>query len=446
MKRIQIMVIVMSVIFVCMIFSQNISKINGIKFAVFTDLHLMALSLNPSGEAFEAYMGVDRKLLDVSSALLERVVDELLETDVEFVLVPGDLTKDGELVSHVEMAAQLKRLTDDGRQVFVITGNHDINNPLAVRFEDSDVSPVDTVSPEEFKAIYHHCGYDGAVSQDKNSLSYVVEPTDWLRIIVMDSCVYADNMLTGYPYTDGVFSEETLDWILKNVQEGREKGQIVIGMMHHSIIPHFSLQELYFNVYILDDWQKAANLFSDNGMHLIFTGHFHSQDVAMYQSVNGNTLYDVQTGSLITYPNPYRIVEINREGVVNIKSFFIEALSGYDDFKSYSQSFVKDGINGLLPTLLKEEMTQQGFPVGIIYSIDQLLNRVFVSQSLSRHTADVMIGFYAGDEQRSEETAQVIKMLKQNLLNPFLVLAGMALDSLSKDAPPPDNNLLIVIE
>jgi hypothetical protein len=57
-----------------------------------------------------------------------------------------------------------------------------------------------------------------------------------------------------------------------------------------------------------------------------------------------------------------------------------------------------------------------------------------------------MIGFYAGDEQRSEETAQVIKMLKENLLNPFLVLAGMALDSLSKDAPPPDNNLLIVIE
>jgi 3',5'-cyclic AMP phosphodiesterase CpdA len=377
------MVIVMSVIFVCMIFSQNISKINGIKFAVFTDLHLMALSLNPSGEAFEAYMGVDRKLLDVSSALLERVVDELLETDVEFVLVPGDLTKDGELVSHVEMAAQLKRLTDDGRQVFVITGNHDINNPNAVRFEETSVSPVDTVSPEDFKAIYHDCGYGLAISLDEYSLSYVAEPTEWLRIIAMDSCVYEDNMIIGHPYTDGVFSEETLNWILSNVQEGREKGQIVIGMMHHSIIPHFSLQETYFNVYILDDWQRVADLFADNGMHLVFTGHFHTQDVAMHQSVNGKTLYDVQTGSLLTYPNPYRIVEINPKGEVAVKSHFIESLSGYDDFKTYSQSFVKDGISGLLPTLLKEGMTQMGFPRGIVYSIDQLLNRVFGNQTLA---------------------------------------------------------------
>ena len=417
-----------------------------VKIAVFSDPHLMALSLNPTGEAFEAYMGADRKLLDVSSALLEKLVDELLETDVELVLVPGDLTKDGELVSHVEVAAQLKRLTDDGRQVYVIPGNHDINNPDAVQFENSAVIQVDTVSPEDFKTIYRHCGYNSAVSEDEHSLSYMVEPFEWLRIIAMDSCVYSDNMITGHPYTDGKFSEETLNWILANVQEGREKGQIVIGMMHHSIIPHFNLQETYFNAYILDDWQKAANLFADNGLHLIFTGHFHTQDVAMYQSLNENTLYDVQTGSLITYPNPYRIVELYRKGEVDIKSYFIETLSGYDDFKAYSQSFVKDGISGLLPALLKEQMTQMGFPRGIIYSIDQLLNSVFGSQTLSQHIADVMTNFYSGDEQPSEETALVIQELKRNLLNPFLVLAGLALDSLSKDAPPADNDLSFMID
>ncbi|MEA1884633.1 MAG: metallophosphoesterase [Thermotogota bacterium] len=446
MKRFQIMIIVISLLFVCVAFSQDILKSDMLKFAVFADPHLMAFSLNPFGEAFDAYMGADRKLLDVSSALLEKVVDELLESDVELVLVPGDLTKDGELVSHVEVAAQLKRLTDDERLCYVIPGNHDINNPHAVRFEDFDVSSVDTVSPEAFKEIYNHCGYNSAISQDEFSLSYMVEPAAWLRIIAMDSCVYADNMITGYPYTDGEFSEETLAWILKNIQEGREKGQIVIGMMHHSIIPHFNLQETYFNAYILDNWQKAANLFADNGMHLIFTGHFHTQDVAMYQSLNGNTLYDVQTGSLITYPNPYRIVEIDQWGEVEIKSYFIETLPGYDDFKTYSQSFVKDGISGLLPALLKEELTQMGFPRGIIYSIDQLLNRVFGSQSLSQHIVDVMTSFYAGDEQLSEETAQVIQELKRNLLNPFLILAGLALDSLSVDAPPADNDLLIVIE
>ena len=445
MKRTFITICFFLIIFISVIFSFQILEGDKVKIAVFSDPHLMSLSLNPFGEAFDAYMGADRKLLDVSSALLEALVDQLLKTDVSLIIVPGDLTKDGELVSHLEVAAQLKRLTDDNRQVFVITGNHDINNPNAVLFEDSAVTRVDTVSPEDFKAIYHHCGYDSAVNEDEHSLSYMVEPAEWLRIIAMDSCVYADNMITGHPYTDGKFSEETLNWILANVQEGREKGQIVIGMMHHSIIPHFNLQETYFNAYILDDWQKTADLFVDNGMSLIFTGHFHTQDVAMYQSLNGNSLYDVQTGSLITYPNPYRIVEVNREAEVAINSYFVETLPGFDDFKAYSQSFVKDGISGLLPALLKEEMTQMGFPRGIIYSIDQLLNSVFGSQTLSQHIAEVMTNFYAGDEQLSEETAQVIQDLKRNLLNPFLVLAGLALDSLSKDAPPADNDLSFVV-
>ncbi len=445
MNRTFILISVFFIIFISVIFSFQVLERDVLKIAVFSDPHVMSLSLNPFGEAFDIYMAADRKLLAVSSVLLEKVVDELLETDVEIVIVPGDLTKDGELVSHLEVASQLKRLTDDGRQVYVIIGNHDINNPHAVSFDDSVTSPAETVSPEDFKEIYDGYGYASSISQDKHSLSYVVEPVDWLRIIVMDSCVYADNMITGYPYTDGHFSEASLNWILESIQEGREKEQLVLGMMHHSIVPHFSLQETYFDAYILDNWKPVAESFADNGMHLIFTGHFHTQDVSMHLSANNNIIYDVQTGSLITYPNPYRIVEITRAGEVEINSYFIDALEGYDDFQSYSQSFVKEGISGLLPALLKEQMTQMGFSRGIIYSIDQLLNRVFGTQTLSQHIADVMTDFYSGDEQLSEEQAQVIKSLKQNLLNPFLLLAGLALDSLSEDAPPADNDLMFIL-
>jgi hypothetical protein len=57
-----------------------------------------------------------------------------------------------------------------------------------------------------------------------------------------------------------------------------------------------------------------------------------------------------------------------------------------------------------------------------------------------------MTSFYAGDEHLSDETAEVIRELKRNLLNPFLVMAGMALESLSVDTPPADNDLSFVVE
>ena len=445
MSRFQIMIGFILVFFVCAGFSLDSPKNNPVKIAVFSDPHLMSSSLNPYGEAFEAYMSSDRKLLDISPLLLEKVVDEILKTDVDIVIVPGDLTKDGELVSHVEVAQQLDRLTKAGMAVLVIAGNHDINNPHAVRFDGSVVSPVERVSPEQFKSIYASCGYDLALSHDESSLSYCYEPLPWLRIIAMDSCVYADNLATGYPYTDGQFSEERLKWILNAVQQGREKGQLVLGIMHHGIVTHFSLQQTYFGAYLLDDWQTVAREFADNGMNLVFTGHFHTQDVSMLQTAAGNVLYDVQTGSLITYPNPYRLVEITPMGEVRIKSFFIETLDGYDDFKSYSQQFVQEGISGLLPELLKEQMNKMGFSSAILNSLDRVLNTEYAGQTLSQHIGTVMADFYLGDESPSVDLTTIIAQLKQNPLNPFLFLSGMAMDALSKDTPPSDNDLTLFL-
>jgi len=445
MNRFQIAVFIILTVFLSVTFSFVGVIGDRVRVGVFSDPHLLSHSLNPVGEAFENYMAGDRKLLTLSPQLLERVVDEFLKSDVEIVIVPGDLTKDGELVSHLEVASQLERLVDSGRAVYVIPGNHDINNPHAVRYEGSSVSPVETVSPDEFEAIYHACGYGSAISRDPHSLSYVVEPASWLRLIAMDTCIYEDNRTIGYPITGGRLAEETLGWIIRAIEKGRQKGQLVIGFMHHGIVQHFGLQEIYFGDYLLDDWNVVADKFADSGMNLVFTGHFHTQDVSMKLSTKGNIIYDVQTGSLITYPNPYRLVEINQGGEVFIKSSFIEDLSDYEDFKTYSQSFVKDGIDGLLPGLLKDQMVKMGFSRGIINSLDRLLNEAYGSQTLSQHIAAVMSDFYSGDESPSEEQAQVIQRLKQNLLNPFLLLTGLALDSLSKDSPPPDNDLMLTL-
>ena len=73
-----------------------------IKIAVITDTHVMApeLLIN-DGTAWQKYLASDRKLIDYSRPLLDAVLSKI-ENEIrpDAVLVTGDLTKDGEVLSH----------------------------------------------------------------------------------------------------------------------------------------------------------------------------------------------------------------------------------------------------------------------------------------------------------------------------------------------------------
>ena len=145
-------------------------------FAVFSDPHLYDSNLGTSGSAFEAYLKQDRKLLAESEAILQSMISTLSAEKLDFVLIPGDLTKDGELSGHQKMAAYLRTLESSGKKVYVVPGNHDINNSHAVRFSGSSAEPVQTINPNDFATIYSDFGYSEAIERDPNSLSYIAEP------------------------------------------------------------------------------------------------------------------------------------------------------------------------------------------------------------------------------------------------------------------------------
>ena len=132
-----------------------------IKIAIISDLHVMAPELLVNeGSAFEEYLAKDRKMLRESLEILDTLVNSILELKPDLVLVTGDLTKDGERLSHQLVAAQLQRLIDAGIQVLVVPGNHDINNPDAKVFDGDSATPADTITRAEFAEIYHNMGYD----------------------------------------------------------------------------------------------------------------------------------------------------------------------------------------------------------------------------------------------------------------------------------------------
>src|SRR5659263_708365 len=70
--------------------------------AVLSDIHYMDPSLLPdtSSSAFKEHLKTDGKLLAESDAIMKEVIWKLLHATPkpDLVLIPGDLTKDGELV------------------------------------------------------------------------------------------------------------------------------------------------------------------------------------------------------------------------------------------------------------------------------------------------------------------------------------------------------------
>ncbi len=241
------------------------AELEPVKIAIFSDPHYYAPELGTSGEAFEKYLAGDRKLLAESEAILEATLEEIMESDADVVLVSGDLTKDGEKISHEQFADFLKKVEQSGKQVYVTAGNHDIYNPHAYSFKGSETKKVDHISPKEFRSIYRSFGYGEAIAKDPESLSYVGEPAEGIRLIVMDSALYNTNLKDDYPKTGGAYSRSRMKWITEQIEEAREDGKLVLGMTHHGIVEHFSLQDQFFADYLAGHLSLSLSFRRDHG-------------------------------------------------------------------------------------------------------------------------------------------------------------------------------------
>ncbi|WP_134686975.1 metallophosphoesterase family protein [Brevibacillus migulae] len=426
------------------------AEIEPVKIAIFSDPHYYAPELGITGEAFEKYLAGDRKLLAESKAILEAALDDIMESDADVVLISGDLTKDGEKISHEQFAEQLKKVEKSGKKVYVIEGNHDIYNPHAVSFEGSKTKPVDHISPKEFKSIYKDFGYGEAIAKDPNSLSYVVEPSEGIRLIVMDSALYSTNLKDDYPKTGGAFSSSRFKWIENQIKEARSEGKLVLGMTHHGIIEHFSLQDEFFPDYVVKNWQTVSKRLADLGMKAVFTGHFHAHDIVKKETNNDRFLFDIETGSLVTYPSPYRFIEITDDYEMKISTKTVKEIDYDTDGKSfpeYSRQFLEDGLDKLVPAMLAELLIEQGVPQQEALKQAQQLAKKEIGNDLTIGDllAGGMIAHYRGDEQTDKSLEMVIEQLIDSKDDMTRTL-GEALDSLYHDTRPKDGKLTTDLE
>lgn len=307
--------------------------VDSVRIAVISDPHILPQSLiKPSSQDFQHFAHKNTKMTGESEAIIKAALATIQARkaagtfDADYLIIPGDLTYNGEKPGHIRMKEMLGAFeTATGIEVFVINGNHDINNPDAAHFLAPSGRRVTArqdpemlfTTPEFFKANYADFGYAQADSFYVNpagkagTMSYAATLKGGYRLIALDSCVFsADATPNGADDNASTmaFDEGLVNWALEECRKARENGQTVIGMAHGSLVEHFDFEPLVSNNSMIEQYEEISYRFADAGMHFIFTGHVHSTDTASIVSARGETIYDLETGGLTTYPNTYREV------------------------------------------------------------------------------------------------------------------------------------------
>ncbi|KWX89356.1 hypothetical protein AMQ83_01125, partial [Paenibacillus riograndensis] len=220
-----------------------------VSFWVATDTHYLDKDLQDGGAAFQAYVnGGDGKILPYSEELMEALVYDVEQKKPKFLILSGDLTNNGETSSHKKLAEKLKRVEEAGTEVYVIPGNHDLNNPWARSFKADKQIVAKHIAPEDFTEMYADFGYSEALSRDKDSLSYLVNAAPGLYLLMIDSSQYANNESYGFPQTDGRILPSTLSWMDDCAKLAAGKQASIITVMHQNLPTHTSLSVALFNL------------------------------------------------------------------------------------------------------------------------------------------------------------------------------------------------------
>lgn len=300
------------------------------QFGVIADPHFFPEELTDiRNEQFWLDTHRDQELMGESQAVLIATLGTIAARkangtfDMDYLLMPGDLSYNGEKPGHRALAAILKQFElDTGIDVFVINGNHDINHYGASSYSEIPGKKITSrdnpelllTKPEDFRDIYADFGYDRADSVytpqtgKAGMMSYSAPLPGGYRLIAIDSCKYsADATSDGLDEQEGAqaLTPGLLDWVLSECRKAESRGETIVGMAHGNIVEHFYYQSVVTDVLLADDFENLSYQLADAGMHFVFTGHSHSSDTAASISAGNEIIYDIETCSLIGYPNRY---------------------------------------------------------------------------------------------------------------------------------------------
>ncbi|HEX9062787.1 MAG TPA: metallophosphoesterase, partial [Clostridia bacterium] len=312
-----------------------------------------------------------------------------------------------------------------GIKVYVIPGNHDVNNPRSFKYEVDKTISIPNITPSQFSDIYKNLGYSEALERDSNSLSYVAEPVDGLWLVALDTCRYRENKQGGEEIISGKFLQSQEKWLEEVLKKAQKAKKAVMVMEHHGLVEHWNGQAKLHPDYLVEDYKYIGKLLASYGVRLAFTGHYHAQDIAMADFNSDGVIYDIETGSLITAPCPVRYLTIAGNNMRVATDNLVSKLHPGTEYEKNAEQFVYDSV--------KRE------------TINVLL-KYFVPKNdagyIADHMATAFCAHYRGDENASDRPA--FDESKLNFWSRFICShEKYIIDGLWNDLPPEDNNTVI---
>lgn len=294
------------------------------RFAVLTDIHLMHPDLLVhEGKAFDDYNWEECKFLRESPEIFATTLEKVADFKPAFLVVCGDMTKDGEVISHQYAADRLKEFSQKtGTKILVVPGNHDLTNPHSLKYDGDVASKEPSATEEQFKTIYKDCGYGDAVARGPRTLDYMSYPTDSIAFIGVDS---NEENTPDSAKVSGGLTKEQAEWIADMVKKAHSDGRRVIMGMHHNVLEYYDHASLIRGDNIANakyDSYTNEQLVSDlcnAGVEVVFSGHSHMHSITS-RRVDSKEIYSIVTSSLVNLPFAFRLCEVSNGGLLDIHS------------------------------------------------------------------------------------------------------------------------------
>ena len=253
------------------------------------------------------------------------------------------------------------RLRRAGKKIYLITARHDYaENPC--EFDGDETIPVEGMERENLRDFYREFGFDDAISEHRESMSYVAQIADGIRLLALN----CDGDCKDFK---GIWPDQ-MKWALEQIDDAHKSGNYIFAMTHYPLLPFSPIMELIGDAH-LTDWQETAETLASAGLDLIFTGHMHAQAVTDYTSADGNLITDVQTGCFVGCPCAYRKVTFENKNTVAIKSYTISDFD-YDKGGRTAEEYFRWRFDRMIEVKMNEILPKPAMSVLNNFTVKKL--------------------------------------------------------------------------
>ncbi len=264
---------------------------------VATDLHYLAPQLIGQGKAYQQLLQMTERMTSYSEELLQVFLSEVHRLRPDVVLLTGDMTFNGEKLSHGRLADGLASLGSAGAGVVMLPGNHDIDNIMAGAYLGEEAVPAEHVDGAGFAAMYRGLDQMGAgrvLARDPESFSVLYALGEKLWLLCTD--------INGNA-SPGAFARENFQWVEAQLELSRRLGARVVGASHQNLLSH---NGLIGAGYVMAGADQLLLLYRRYGVKLHLSGHMHVQHVKKEQGIT-----EIVTSSLSLPPCQYGVLEVS---------------------------------------------------------------------------------------------------------------------------------------